>query len=192
MEMINDVYKGAINMVIKDLMRQKDFRTKMLFWFGLWGSVPMLASSIESAIKEERRPSVFMRLIGLKLMFLGVLLNAIGGKTLKKYGHFDVSEGISAPDRVVDKGIYSCMRHPAQFGSGLMGLGIGMLTGKLAGLISGMLAFMMSLIFMLNVEEPETMKRFPDYCEKMAGKPAFTLRPSCLLKGIIALFGKNH
>ncbi len=174
-------------MVVNELMKNKDFRTKMLFWFFLWGGVPFLASSIEYGVKNEKKPLVLMRLVGLKFILLGIFLNAIGGKTLKQYGHFDVSERIEAPEKVVDKGIYSCMRHPAQFGSGLIGLGIGMLMGRLSGLLAGILAFMMSLIFMLNVEEPETMKRFPDYCQKMGDKPAFTLRPTCFIEGIRAL-----
>ena len=174
-------------MVINNLMKNREFSGKMLFWFSLWGSIPILSKWIENGIKKQRKSSTIMRLIGFKCILTGIFLNAIAGKTLKRYGHFDIKKGISAPERVVDNGIYSCMKHPAQFGSGLIGLGIGMLTGKLSGLIAGLGALMASFIFILNVEEPDVMSRFSDYCKKMGNKPAFTLKPACIMRGIYGL-----
>ena len=163
----------------------------MLFWFALWGSVPLLSHYIDEAVKAQKRPSLLLRLLGGKLILVGVLLNAIGGKTLKRYGHFHIKEGVSAPERVVSSGIYSCMRHPAQFGSGLIGMGIGMLTGTLSGAVAGMFSLLMSFLFMLNIEEPETMKRFPDYCEKMAGIPGVNLNVRCIMRGIKSIATKK-
>ncbi|WP_297417473.1 hypothetical protein [Thermococcus sp.] len=46
-------------------------------------------------------------------MAYGLLLNAVAGKTLKRYGHFDIRRDIRKSERLVTPGIYSCMCHPA-------------------------------------------------------------------------------
>jgi len=162
----------------------KDFWWKMMFWFGLWLAVFFGGLYLKDA-QIPRWLVPWIRGFGLLLVAVGVLLNAVAGRTLKKFGHAELNRrGFRAPDRLVTTGIYSCMRHPAQFGSGLVAVGAGMLSGTLEGILLSGWGFALSLLFMLNIEEPETARRFPDYCEKMMDKPAVSISPSCIIKGI--------
>ncbi len=162
----------------------KEFWWKMIFWFLMWLAVFFGGIYLKDAqIPEWLVP--WLRVAGVLLVALGVLLNAVAGKTLKKFGHAQLDEkGFRAPDKLVTTGIYSCMRHPAQFGSGLVAVGAGLLSGTLEGILLAGWGFALALLFMLNIEEPETAKRFPDYCEKMMDKPAVSLSPSCIREGI--------
>ncbi len=98
--------------------------------------------------------------LGFAFLIYGLILNAIAGRTLKKYGHFEIKKGIKAPEKLVTKGIYSCMRHPAQFGSIFFGVGIAILTRNLFSILAAGWYMAVALYFILAVEEKETYERF--------------------------------
>ena len=167
---------------LSNLMKHPEFKRKMFFWFALWGSIPFIERLL---FHHSQRKNNLIRVAGASLIGSGILLNAVAGKTLKRYGHFNIKEGISAPEKVVDVGIYKCMKHPAQFGSGLVALGIGMLRGTVAGIFAGMTGLLVSLLFILNIEEPQTMIRFTDYCQKMGERPGISINLWCILKTLL-------
>ncbi|MEB3806165.1 MAG: phosphatidylethanolamine N-methyltransferase family protein, partial [Desulfurococcales archaeon] len=51
-------------------------------------------------------------ILGVVLIIYGVVLNIVAGRTLRLYGHRGRVPRFTPPDRLVDRGIYSCMRHP--------------------------------------------------------------------------------
>ncbi len=161
------------------------FAPKFAFWFGWWTAIILIEIFVKS-------PSplwlIYLSLpIGLFLMVYGLLLNAIAGRTLKKYGHFEITKGIKKPEKLVTVGIYSCMRHPAQFGSIFFGIGISLLTANIyAMLFAGWYAFS-AIYFILCIEERETLEQFPEYCELLRSRKPFNSSLSCLKKGIRAL-----
>ncbi len=165
------------------------FAPKFAFWFGWWAGIILIEIFVNS-------PSpwwlIYLSLpIGLFLMGYGLLLNAIAGRTLKKYGHFEITKGIKRPEKLVTVGIYSCMRHPAQFGSIFFGIGISLLTGNIyAMLFAGWYAFS-AIYFILSIEEKESMKNFPEYCEFIKDRKPFSFSPRCLSEGIKALKSKK-
>ena len=161
------------------LMKHPEFKRKTIFWFALWGSIPFIERFL---FHHSQRKNKTIRVGGAILISSGILLNAIAGKTLKRQGHLNIKDGINTPEKVVDVGIYKCMKHPAQFGSGLVALVIGMLRGTVAGIFAGMTGLLVSLVFILNIEEPQTMTRFSDYCQKMGSKPGISLNLWCILK----------
>ncbi len=164
-----------------------NFAWKFGFWISSWLIIALSGIFIPNPIDNPYiRWSLI--LLGVILISYGLLLNAIAGKTLKKYGHFDIKCGIEKPDKLVTIGIYSCMRHPAQFGSIFFGIGIALLTSNIfALLVAGWFSFF-ALYFILAIEERETMQEFgEDYCRFMAKRKPFTFSPHCLHMGIIAL-----
>ena len=163
------------------------FALKFTFWITLWASI-LLVGYFSPFLLNIFLFRVFFIIIGVILMLYGLLLNIIGGKTLKKYGHLEIQRGIRKPEKLVTAGIYSCMRHPAQFGSIFFGVGIAFLTMKiLAILYSGWISFL-ALYFILHIEERETFKNFGEgYCQYAEKVPPFTFSLSCLKKGFGAL-----
>ncbi|WP_297467110.1 methyltransferase [Thermococcus sp.] len=163
---------------------KKEFAPKFAFWFSWWTLIVLAG-----IYTREKLPFKWFTLpIGLFLMSYGLLLNAIAGKTLKKYGHFDIKRGIRKPERLVTIGIYSCMRHPAQFGSIFFGWGLALLTSSIyAVLLAGWYSFS-ALYFILAVEERETLREFgDDYCKFLRDRPPFNPSIECLKRGIEAL-----
>ena len=166
------------------------FAWKFGFWFGSWGSIIAVGLISPRIIPW----STFLYLLipaGAGLILYGLMLNALAGKTLKRYGHMEIKKGIRKPDRLVTEGIYSCMRHPAQFGSIFFGMGIALLTMKLIAILYAGWVSMLALYFILSIEERETIELFGErYCEFMKNRKPFTFSYRCLQVGFAAL--KNN
>ncbi len=160
------------------------FAWKFGFWFSSWASIVIVGYFSPSLINFGVFKYALVTL-GLFLIFYGLLLNSIGGRTLKKYGHFDIRRGIKKPERLVTVGIYSCMRHPAQFGSIFFGIGISLLTVKLIAILyAGWISFF-ALYFILAIEEKETLEEFgEEYCEFMRSRKPFSFSLNCLKEGL--------
>jgi len=123
--------------------------------------------------------------LGIILLIYGLMLNAIAGKTLKKYGHMEIKKGIRKPDKLVTEGIYSCMRHPAQFGSIFFGIGISFLTLNILAILYAGWISAFALYFVLAIEERETIELFgEEYCEFLKRRKPFSPSLRCLVLGI--------
>ncbi len=140
---------------------------------------------------EILKSSIFRSIsvaIGIIFIVYGIVLNAVAGKTLKRFAHFDVKSGINKPDKMIDIGIFSCMRHPAMFGSIFFSVGLAFLSGKIMAILwSGWVSFI-ALYFIMAVEEKETLDSFGDeYCAFLRRTKPFSFSISCLIKGIKVL-----
>jgi len=165
---------------------QVGFVSKFVFWLSWWVVIAIVGMEFPSGLPGWA--VCLLRGTGVILIAYGLLLNAVAGRTLKVYGHFDIRRGIQRPERLVTVGIYSCMRHPAQFGSIFFGWGLALLTTSVpALLLAGWYSFS-ALYFILAVEERETLKFFgEDYCKFLEERPPFNPSPRCLRDGIRAL-----
>ncbi len=165
---------------------RSEFAPKFAFWFSWWAVIVLVG--IYTGEKPPGRVRWFTVPFGLFLMVYGLLLNALAGKTLKRYGHFDIRKGIRKPERLVTAGVYSCMRHPAQFGSIFFGWGLAFITSSVyAILLAGWYSFS-ALYFILAIEERETLREFgEDYCRFLEGRPPFNPSVKCLWEGLKAL-----
>ena len=157
------------------------FAWKFGFWFSSWASI-ILVGLFSPRIVEFGSWRYLIMGMGIFLIFYGLILNAIGGRTLKKYGHFEIRKGIKKPERLVDRGIYSCMRHPAQVGSIFFGIGISLLTLKLIAILyTGWISFF-ALYFIMAIEERETIREFgEEYCEFLKTHKPFSFSLKCLM-----------
>ena len=99
-----------------------------------------------------------------------------------------LKRGIRKPDKLVTEGIYSCMRHPAQFGSIFFGIGLSFLTMKLIAILYTGWISVIALYFILAIEEKETLELFgKEYCEFLKMRKPFTFSYQCLKRGIKSL-----
>ncbi len=160
------------------------FFWKFIFWLGLWFSI-LAADFILPDIVFNKTFKTVSFYLGVLFVAYGLILNAVAGKTLKKFAHFDIKKGIQKPERMLDFGIFSCMRHPAMFGSIFFSVGLALLGGKLATILwSGWVSFI-ALYFISAVEERETLEQFgSEYCEFLKNRKPFSFSLSCLLNGI--------
>jgi len=123
------------------------------------------------------------RILGSVFVIYGAVLNFVAGKTLKKYGHKKPLGKFSPPDKLVTKGIYSKMRHPAQFGNLFILLGISLLFAKITVLMFVGWILFFGLAFIVWIEEPEAVEKFEEYPSYMAKtKPFLPLNPFNYLK----------
>lgn len=163
-----------------------DFLLKLIFWVCLGLSI-YIVNSVSP--KLSVRIGTYLKPIGYFLIFYGVLLNIVAGRTLKKYGHKKQKKGYSQPDRVVKEGIFSCMRHPAIFGLIFMLTGLSFTTGKLITALYSAVIFAIGEYFIMAAEERQTINRLKDeYCEFIKTRPPFNPSLTCLLKGIKLAF----
>ncbi|AEA33785.1 hypothetical protein Hipma_0815 [Hippea maritima DSM 10411] len=127
-------------------------------------------------------------IFGLFLILYGLALNIIAGKSLRKFGHEQPQDRLTQPDRLVEEGIFSCMRHPAIFGNIFIAIGFAFATQNIIVILfSGWLAAA-GLYFIMNIEERETLTYFKDdYCQFIKSRPPFSFSIKCLLEGIKAL-----
>ena len=110
---------------------------------------------------------VTVRIMGLLLVIYGFLLHGVAVRTLRYYGHSERSRSIW-PDKLVTRGIYSCMRHPQHLGLGLVLIGIAMLMASPITVISSGWAVAAILVFVLHVEELDCLRKFgSNYYEYM-------------------------
>jgi len=163
------------------------FAPKFAFWFSSWAVIALIGVFVRKPL-DFGYFYYFFLFFGLFLMAYGLLLNAIAGRTLKRYGHFDIKRGIKKPEKLVTVGIYSCMRHPSQFGSIFFGVGIAFLTGNIYSmLMAGWFAFF-AMYFILAIEERETIREFgASYCKFLKERRPFTFSLQCLKTGLRAL-----
>jgi len=162
------------------------FASKFAFWLSWWVVITLVGIKFSSGLPWWA--VCLLRGTGVILIAYGLLLNAVAGRTLKVYGHFDIRRGIRKPERLVTVGVYSCMRHPVQFGSIFFGWGLALLTASVpALLLAGWYSFS-ALYFVLAIEEKETLRVFgADYCRFLVERPPFNPSPRCLRDGIQAL-----
>ncbi|WP_024789289.1 isoprenylcysteine carboxylmethyltransferase family protein [Lebetimonas sp. JH292] len=135
--------------------------------------------------------NLFLEILGVLFIIYAIMLNSIAGRTLKLYGHKVKTDKFSPPDKFVNVGIFSCMRHPGQFGNMFLMVGVALLSSKIiAVLFAGWLMFL-GAMFILFVEEAEAIKKFgKSYCEYIAKTPPFKFSFKCLKMGIEVIRNK--
>ena len=166
-----------------------DFTLKLIFWLSLAVSIHFFNRLFPTLYPYL---SPFLQLTGYILVVYGMLLNIVAGRTLKKFGHRTPTKGFSQPDRVVNEGIFSCMRHPAIFGLIFILIGLSMTIGKLITTLYGFFLVFLGEYFIMAVEERQTLKRFGnDYCNFIKSRPPFSFSPICLYVGIKTILTKK-
>ncbi len=163
---------------------------KFAFWVISWMAIAATGIYVPNPVPMEFR--AFLTVSGIFFLIYGLTLNAIAGRTLKKYGHFEITKGINKPDRIVTTGIYSCMRHPAQFGSIFFGIGISLITTNIYAIFLASWYAFLAIYFIIAIEERETIANFgEEYCEFLSKTKPFSFSLNCIKKGVEALKNRN-
>jgi len=103
-------------------------------------------------------PVKFISLIGLVLIVLGLIVRWTAILTLKKYFTVDVS--ILKEHKIIDKGIYKFIRHPAYAGSLLSFLGLGLSFSNWLSTLVIFIPILIAFIYRIRVEEKALVQAF--------------------------------
>ena len=157
-------------------------KKRFIYWIALL-VLAILADIFMPSINEGGLIKVILIILGIVGIVVAVVLNFLAGRTLKLYGHKVRTKKFSPPDKFVDIGIYSCMRHPGQFGNIILLVSVTMLSTKLcAVLFGGWLAFL-GVLFILFIEEREAIEKFgSEYCEYIKNTPPFSVKLKCIFR----------
>lgn len=110
---------------------------------------------------------LFISSLGLILIVLGLVIRWTAIFTLKKY--FTVNVSILSDHRIIDKGIYGIIRHPAYAGSLLSFLGLGL---SFSNWLSTLIIFtpvLVVFIYRMRIEEKALVgffgEEYTSYCK---------------------------
>jgi protein-S-isoprenylcysteine O-methyltransferase Ste14 len=114
-----------------------------------------------------REKSLLISSLGLFLVVLGLVIRWTAILTLKKY--FTVNVSILSDHRIIDKGIYGSIRHPAYAGSLLSFLGLGL---SFSNWLSTLIIFtpvLVVFIYRMRIEEKALVgffgEEYTGYCK---------------------------
>lgn len=105
-------------------------------------------------------PVKFISLVGLVLIVLGLIVRWTAILTLKIYFTVDVS--IQSNHKIIDKGIYKFIRHPAYAGSLLSFLGLGLAFSNWLSTLVIFIPILIAFIYRIRVEEKALIQAFGD------------------------------
>ena len=163
---------------------------KALFWLFIYAVIFFMA--INFSIKIEGFIGSLLTILGVLLTLYALALTIIAGKTLKKYAHKKPRDSF-IPNKLTNKGIYSCMRHPMHLGIGLLPLALALISNNLVAILAALLALSSAFGFVLIIEEPELIKDYKEeYFDYMQKVPPFSLDLRCLEKGLLALQNRAY
>ena len=167
-------------------------KKRFAYWIGLFILAIFSAFAFPKIIDNELF-AICMRILGIIGVVLAIILNILAGRTLKLYGHRVKTKKFLSPDKFVNIGIFSCMRHPGQFGNIILIVSISLLSAKILVLLfCGWLAFL-GVLFILFVEESEAIRKFGvDYCEYLKNTKPFSLDFVCIKKAFDIIFKKGE
>ena len=166
-------------------------KKRFVYWIGLF-ILAVLADIFMPHLIENKILSIVLQVLGVFGVVLAVVLNSIAGRTLKLYGHKIKTDKFSSPDKFIEFGIFSCMRHPGQFGNIILLVSVTLLSSKLCAVIfAGWLAFL-GVLFIVFVEEKEAIGKFGNrYCEYMKKVKPFNLNFKCIKKSFDIILQKG-
>ncbi len=144
-------------------------KTRFAFWIISWILLVLIGVFTPGYIGYD----FILIPLGLFFIVYGLILKAVSVRDLKKYGHLKM-KGAKAPKKLVTKGIYSCMRHPALFGSVLIGVGLSLATRNIFSILAAGWYVAAAMYFVFNVEERDVYKKFgKKYMEYVKRVPPF-------------------
>jgi protein-S-isoprenylcysteine O-methyltransferase Ste14 len=124
--------------------------------------------------------NIISKFFGIALFIYAIALASLAGRTLKLYAHKENEIKRFWPNKFTDIGIYKCMRHPMHLALAVLPLSIALIWGNITAIITSGWSVSLALLFILFIEEPETIKKFKNYCDYMQRVPAFSLNIKCI------------
>ncbi len=103
-------------------------------------------------------PVKILSVIGLVLIVLGLIIRWIAILTLKRY--FTVNVSILSNHKIIDKGIYKTIRHPAYAGSLLSFLGLGLCFSNWLSTLVIFIPVFIAFAYRIQIEEKALVQAF--------------------------------
>ena len=145
---------------------KRDKRSLRVIWITVAVCVSVGVTMGLRGVGFVRAGSAWIPMKGLALIVLGLIVRWISILTLRKYFTVDVS--IAHDHRLVTRGIYRLIRHPAYTGSLLSFLGLGLVFSSWVTLIVIFVPMLLAFLYRIRVEEETLVEHFGDeyvqYC----------------------------
>jgi len=117
-----------------------------------------------------------LSLTGLFLILIGLIIRWIAILTLRRY--FTVNVAIASDHKIIDKGLYGYIRHPAYLGALLSFLGLGLTFSNWISLIVIFVPITAAFVYRIKIEEAALTTAFGEtYIE-------YSARTKCLIPRI--------
>lgn len=157
---ISEIVLGIIRHSGSDGSKGKDRSSLRFLWIII---VIAITAGVWLGIKGVGRitfgqTSLFF--VGLLLIIAGLAIRWIAILTLRHYFTVDVT--IMADHRIVNRGLYSCIRHPAYLGSLLSFFGLGLAFVSYISLIIIFIPILIAFLYRIKIEEAALVDAFGD------------------------------
>ena len=146
-----------------------------LLWIALVAGI--IAASRVQFFPPTRMPNVSAFFwTGIALIVIGIVVRVVAIATLGRM--FTVQVTIQQDHQLIDRGIYSKVRHPSYTGSLLSFAGLGLAFGNWLSLALVLLGALVGLLYRIRVEEAALLGHFGDQYR------AYSARTKRLIPGI--------
>jgi protein-S-isoprenylcysteine O-methyltransferase Ste14 len=145
----------------------RDRGSFMLLWFAL--VIGIVAGSMLRGFRPARIPYgdlVFW--IGIALIVAGIIVRATAIITLGRF--FTVNVMIHSDHKLVDRGLYSIVRHPSYSGSLLSFIGLGLAFGSWLSLVVILIGAGTGFVYRIHVEEAALVSALGDDYRRYAAR----------------------
>jgi protein-S-isoprenylcysteine O-methyltransferase Ste14 len=165
---LSEILLGIITHSKKDISDKLDKSSLLLIWLTI---IPCLVLGIYlglHGIGFVMAGSLATSMVGLVFVFLGLVIRWTAILTLRKFFTSNVS--IQNSHRLIDRGIYKLVRHPAYTGSLLSFLGLGLTFSNWLSTLIIFVPVSAAFLYRITVEEQALIRFFGDeylrYCER--------------------------
>jgi protein-S-isoprenylcysteine O-methyltransferase Ste14 len=136
---------------------RSDRGSALLIYAGAFVSITVAYAFAGAGI--DLLPGLFFYL-GITMMVLGMVVREWAVATLR--GYFSYLVRVREDHRVIEKGPYRVVRHPAYSGSMLTILGLGVALGSWAGVLTLLVLFSLAYWYRIRVEERTLLAELGD------------------------------
>ena len=147
--------------------QNRDRGSMMVIWALL--VISITAGSMLRGFRPTRIPNAPMVFwIGIALILAGIVVRIAAILTLGRF--FTVNVAIHEGHKVVDRGLYSLVRHPSYSGSLISFLGLGLAFGNWLSVIVILAGAMIGFLYRIHVEEAALIASLGDDYRKYASR----------------------
>jgi protein-S-isoprenylcysteine O-methyltransferase Ste14 len=138
----------------------------------LWGTIAVsIAIGVYSGMHRLGHFFGYERILsltGLFLILIGLVIRWIAILTLRRY--FTVNVAIASDHKIIDKGLYSHIRHPAYLGALLSFLGLGLTFSNWISLIVIFVPITAAFLYRIRIEEAALKLAFGEKYLEYSGR----------------------
>jgi len=155
------VFEVLLNRITKskNIKKQKDKGSLNILWIAILFGISLgVLFMYNYNLPFSKNLSV--PYIGLVVIILGIIIRLFAILSLKKSFTVDVS--VKTNQKIITKGIYKIVRHPAYLGNIISFIGLGLSFNNIASLFIILISVVYAFLYRIKVEEKVLIENFGD------------------------------